>query len=120
MRATALPRYYRRLYRDGVGVVKRTISVDPDIWASVEQLAHSERVGVSTVINRLLGHELLIHRGLAAVDAWEQEHGALTEAELAEADRILDELGVGAAPRRRIRKTAKTAPRKATPARRGR
>ena len=120
MRATTLPRYYRRLYRDRVAVVKRTISVDPDIWASVEQLARSERVGVSTVINRLLRHELLIQRGLAAVDAWEQEHGALTEAEIAEADRILDALGVGAAPPRRTRKTAKTTPRKVAPSRRSR
>ncbi len=120
MKAAALPRYYRRLYRDGVGVVKRTISVDPDIWASVEQLARSERVGVSTVINRLLRHELLIQRGLAAVGAWEQEHRALTEAELAEADRILDKLGVGASPPRRTRKATKTATRKVTSSRRAR
>lgn len=120
MKAAALPRYYRRLYRDRVAVVKRTISVEPDIWASVEQLARSESVGVSTVINRLLRHELLIQRGLAAVDAWEQEHGALTEAEIAEADRILDELGVGASPPRHTRKTAKTTPRKVAPSRRGR
>ena len=110
MNETSLRWYYRRLYRGRVGVVKRTISVDPDVWASVEQLAHSERVGVSTVINRLLRHELLIQRGLAAVQAWESEHGELTEAEISEADRILDELGVG-------RPTRTRAARKAAPTR---
>lgn len=101
-------------------MVKRTISVDPDVWASVEQLAHSERVGVSTVINRLLRHELLIQRGLAAVQAWESEHGELTDAEVSEADRILDELGVGRPTRTRAARKAAPKPRAASASRRRR
>jgi hypothetical protein len=99
MSDATLLRYYRRLYRRPVTVVKRTVSIEPDVWASVEQLARSQELGVSTVINRLLRRELVIERGLTAVQAWENEHGALTEAELAEADRILDGLGVGAGRR---------------------
>lgn len=38
---------------------------------------------------------LATRRGLRAVRAWEREHGALTAEELADADRLLDEAGVG-------------------------
>ncbi len=101
MSDATLLRYYRWLYRRPVAVVKRTVSIEPDVWASVEQLARSQDLGVSTVINRLLRRERVIERGLAAVQEWESEHGALTDAELAEADRMLDNLGVGA-PRQAV------------------
>jgi predicted transcriptional regulator len=76
-------------------VVKRAVSFDPAVWADLERIAAAEHIGVSTVINRALRHELRLQRGLAAVADWESEHGAFTDEELAEADRILDEAGVG-------------------------
>lgn len=38
---------------------------------------------------------LATRRGLEAVHAWEREHGALTDEELAAADAALDRAGVG-------------------------
>ena len=86
-------------------VVKRAVSFDPEVWADLARIAEAERIGVSTVVNRALRHELRIQRGLAAVSDWEDEHGALTEEELVEADRVLDRTGAGehTAPARRRR-----------------
>jgi predicted transcriptional regulator len=81
-------------------VVKRAVSFDPEVWADLEHIAEVEHIGVSTVVNRALRHELRLQRGLAAVGEWETEHGAFTAAELAEADRLLDRAGVGADSRR--------------------
>jgi predicted transcriptional regulator len=78
-----------------MAVVKKAVSFDPEVWADLERVAEAERIGVSTVINRALRHELRLQRGLAAVAEWEAEHGALTIEELAEADRILDQLDFG-------------------------
>ena len=84
-------------------VVKRAVSFDPEVWADLERIAKAERTGVSTVVNRALRHELRLQRGLAAVSEWEAEHGALTSAELAEADRALDRARVGKGTSRAIR-----------------
>jgi predicted transcriptional regulator len=85
-------------------VVKRAVSFDPEVWADLERIAKSERIGVSTVVNRALRHELRIERGLAAVRGWEAEHGELTEAELLEADHILDSAHIGDQPVRAQRR----------------
>lgn len=76
-------------------VVKRAVSFDPEVWADLQRLAAQEKIGVSTVVDRALRHELRQNRGLAAVAAWEDEHGAFTEQELNDADCILDQAGVG-------------------------
>jgi predicted transcriptional regulator len=80
----------------GMPVVKRAVSFDPDVWADLQRIAAQERIGVSTVVDRALRHELRLHHGLTAVASWEAEHGAFTAQELADADGILDEAGVGA------------------------
>ena len=79
-----------------MAVVKRTVSVDPQVWAAVEAMAGTERVGVSTVINRLLAHEVRLLAGIAAIAEYEKDAGAFTAAETEAADRALDALGVGA------------------------
>ncbi|MGD0083546.1 MAG: hypothetical protein ABSD78_10160 [Acidimicrobiales bacterium] len=76
-------------------MVKRAVSFDPEVWADLERIAEAERIGVSTVVNRALRHELRLQRGLSAVSEWEAEHGAFTEEELVEADRVLDCARVG-------------------------
>lgn len=89
-----------------MAVVKRAVSFDPEVWADLEHIAEVEHIGVSTVINRALRHELRLHKGLAAVAEWEREFGALTDAELADADRILDSAGVSTStsqPKPRVR-----------------
>jgi hypothetical protein len=42
---------------------------------------------------------LILERGLEAVRAWERQHGALTKAELADADKVLDRILARRRPR---------------------
>jgi hypothetical protein len=79
-----------------MAVVKKTVSFDPEVWADVQKTAVRERIGASTVVNRALRHDLRIQRGLAAVAEWEGEHESFSEQELADADAVLDDAGVGA------------------------
>lgn len=79
-----------------MAVVKKAVSFDPEVWADLQRIAVSERIGVSTLINRALRHELRIQSGLAAVAEWEREHGPFSEQELVDADQLLDQAGVGA------------------------
>ncbi|MEO6715269.1 MAG: hypothetical protein ABIM89_17860 [Mycobacteriales bacterium] len=73
-------------------VVKRSVSFDAELW---DEIAREVGSGpVSPLINEALALNLRRQRGLAAVAAYEAEHGALTDAELAEADRVLDAAGV--------------------------
>ena len=72
-------------------VEKRTLSFDPEVWAYVDHKARVENTTPSAVVNEALRHRSLIERGLAAMDEWEAEHGPITDDELAEADRLLEE-----------------------------
>lgn len=83
---------YHRSYRGGVSVVKRSVSFDADLWDALVQEAGAGPV--SPLVNDALAHYLRRQRGLAAVAAYEAEHGAFTADELAEADRALDAAGV--------------------------
>jgi predicted transcriptional regulator len=74
-------------------VIKKAVSFDPEVWADLVRVAEAERIGVSTLVNRALRHELRIQRGLAAVGEWEAEMGAFTKEELDEADRTLGRIG---------------------------
>ncbi|MEI6624603.1 MAG: hypothetical protein WCP28_22165 [Actinomycetes bacterium] len=75
-------------------VSKKSHSFDPDLYA--ELAATAQTLGVSESAALALAAEAWLRkqRGLAAVAEWEAENGAFTEAELAEADRILDSIGV--------------------------
>jgi hypothetical protein len=77
------------------GVVKKSISVPDVIWAAAESEAASGHTTVSALITEALANLLAIRNGLRAVTEWEDENGALTAEELAEADAILDRHGVG-------------------------
>jgi hypothetical protein len=75
-----------------MGVVKRSVSFDADIW---DELVGQAGAGpVSTLVNDALAHYLRRQRGLEAISGYEAEFGAFTDAELAEADRILDAAGI--------------------------
>lgn len=75
-----------------MGVVKRSVSVDADVWD--ELVAQAGDGPVSPLVNDALAHYLRRQQGLAAVAAYETEYGALTAEELLEADRVLDDAGV--------------------------
>jgi hypothetical protein len=76
-------------------VVKRSISLPADLFAALEHEAAEDGRTVSATISEAADLWLGSRRGLRAVRAWEREHGALTADELAAADRVLDEAGVG-------------------------
>jgi hypothetical protein len=98
-----------------MGVVKRSVSFDAEVWDGL--VAEAGSGAVSPLVNDALAHYLRRQRGLAAVAAYEAEHGAFTEDELAEADRLLDAAGVvdltSPTPTPKSRKRA--APKKAPP-----
>jgi len=89
-------------------VVKRSVSFDPEVWDEIEREVGSGPV--SPLVNDALALYLRRQRGLAAVAAYEAEHGGFTDAELAKADLVLDAAGVAdlrirpaaAKPRRRV------------------
>ncbi len=96
-----------------MAVVKRTLSLDPEVMRQLEELAREEQTGVSTLANAMLGRQLLRERGLRAMRDFEREHGAFTAAELHEADRLLDqaddELGSASGPRGDAQRAGRTA-----------
>lgn len=75
-----------------MAVVKRSVSFDEDLLAEVT--AEVGQGEVSATVNQALAELLHRRRGLAAVAEWEAEHGAFTDAEMADAHQRLSEAGV--------------------------
>ena len=73
-------------------MVKRSVSFDSDVWSELS--ASVAGAAVSPLVNDAVAFYLRRERGLAAVGAYEEEHGAFTAAELAAADRALERAGV--------------------------
>lgn len=82
-----------------MGVVKRSVSFKPDVWAEVERVTRAEGARVSDLINEALVYYLHWKRAAESVREWEAEFGPLTPEEIAEADRLLDEAGVSRGPK---------------------
>jgi hypothetical protein len=79
---------------------KLAITVDPDVHERVVAAAADEGVSVSAWMTTAARRALLVRDGLRAVAEWEQEHGALTEAELEAARRrVAEEIVASAQPR---------------------
>jgi hypothetical protein len=66
----------------GNPAIKLAITVDADVHAAVTRAAQADRVSLSKRITDAARDALLVRRGLAAVAAWEKEHGALTAKEM--------------------------------------
>jgi hypothetical protein len=73
-----------------MGVVKRSVAFDPDVWTALHDWADAEGVGVSAVVNDALRDALVREAGLAAMEQWQSEHGRFAPEELAWADRLID------------------------------
>jgi hypothetical protein len=71
-------------------VRKLSVGIDTAVADAAARAAAKEGLSVSAWLNRAAERALTIERGLAAVRAWERENGSLTEAELADADKVLD------------------------------
>ena len=83
------------MYCRGVtSVVKRTISVPADVFAAVKAEV-TDGESLSTLFSE--GARLLLRQraGERAIATYESEHGPISQAALDEADRMLDEAGLG-------------------------
>jgi hypothetical protein len=66
---------------------KLAVTVDPDVHRRVVEAAAEDGMSVSAWLTEAARRALKVRDGLAAVAEWEVEHGAFTEAELADAHR---------------------------------
>ncbi len=77
-------------------VKKLSIALDDEIATASAARARASGLSLSAWMNQAAANALAIEVGLDGVRQWEAENGALTDAELADADRVLDEiLGAG-------------------------
>lgn len=72
-------------------VKKLSVALDAKVARAAARSAARRGQTVSAWLNQAAANALAIEAGLAAVAAWEAEHGPLTDAELGAADRVLDE-----------------------------
>jgi len=74
-------------YRIGVAVrKKRSISLPPDLDASIEEAARAAGTTYSGWLAATARKELTLRAGLAAVAAYERAEGAFSDEEIAEAE----------------------------------
>ena len=74
----------------GMSVRKLSVALDDAVARAAAASAKREGVSLSAWLDRAAREALAIEDGLCAVAKWEARHGALTPAELASADAILD------------------------------
>ena len=74
----------------GMSVRKLSVALDGAVAHGAATSAKREGVSLSAWLDRAAREALAIEDGLRAVAEWEARHGALTPAELASADAILD------------------------------
>jgi hypothetical protein len=82
----------------GSPAVKLAITVDRDVHAKVVRAARRQRQSVSAWMTAAARRQLALRDGLAAVEEWEAERGALTETELRAARRRLERSAPEKAP----------------------
>lgn len=87
----------------GAPAIKLAITVDPDVHARVTRAAHQDKMSVSAWMTEAARRSLRIRDGLAAVAAWEAQHGAFTEEELDEARQKVRDKHLPRPPSRRSR-----------------
>lgn len=73
-------------------VRKLSVAIDEDVAAAAADAAERAGLSLSAWLSRAAERALTIERGIEAVRAWEQDHGPLTDEELAAADDVLDRL----------------------------
>jgi len=70
-----------------------SVALDEAVAASASAAAERRGVTLSAWLNAAAERALLVDTGLAAVAAWEADHGPLARDELALADMVLDGVG---------------------------
>lgn len=72
-----------------MSVRKLSVALDEDTAKAAADAAARRGVSLSAWLNEAAEHALRIEEGLGAILEWETEHGALTDEEVAAADRFL-------------------------------
>jgi hypothetical protein len=73
-------------------VRKLSVALEAPVAEAAHEAAERRGMSLSAWLNEASQHALSIEDGLVAVAEWETEHGALSAAELASADAVLDAL----------------------------
>lgn len=73
-------------------VTKRSVSLDPDVAERIEAAAAADGQSFSTWLSSAAERQLRLRDGLRAVAEWEADAGALTPAERAAGEALLDRL----------------------------
>lgn len=76
-------------YRWIMSVRKISVALEESTAKAAVDAATRHGVSLSSWLNQAAERALRVEEGLRAVQAWEAEHGALTDGELAAADRFL-------------------------------
>ena len=71
-------------------VRKLSVALDPSVADAAAGAAEREGLSLSAWLSRAAERALVVERGLEAVRAWERDNGSLTDAELSDADKVLN------------------------------
>jgi hypothetical protein len=85
----------------GMGVVKRSVSIDAEVASAAEEAAAEDGVSFSAWLSEAAQRRLLVRDGLRGVAEWEKTVGALTPDELAAGEILLDRLLSGGSRKRK-------------------
>lgn len=89
-----------------MGVEKMSVSFDLELGEAIRASAAAEKKSVSAWLAEAARDRLRLDAMGEAIQAWEAKFGALTEAELAEAEALLDQAASAKKPARRHRGVA--------------
>ncbi len=73
-------------------VRKLSVALDRSVADAAAVAAEREGLSLSAWLSRAAERALVVERGLEAIRAWERDNGSLTDAELADADEVLDRI----------------------------
>ncbi|GMU78615.1 MAG: hypothetical protein AMXMBFR46_14100 [Acidimicrobiia bacterium] len=73
-------------------VRKLSVALDPSVADAAAVAAEREGLSLSAWLSRAAERALVVERGLEAVRAWERDNGSLTDAELSDADKVLNRI----------------------------
>jgi len=73
-------------------VRKLSVALDPSVADAAADAAEREGISLSAWLSRAAERALVGERGLEAVRAWERDNGSLTDAELSDADKVLNRI----------------------------
>lgn len=75
-----------------MAVSKLSVALENEVAEAARSSAERAGISLSAWLNHAAENALAVEAGLDAVRDWEADHGELSEAELAEADAVLDQV----------------------------